>query len=368
MSERARTRFRRDSTRLFQQDNPLLPLSRIITESEFKTLERAVDQCCRALHAFLVDHYSGERRYEGAVIPKGEVDAMVARSGEAALFSTLKGQKHFRFIYGPDIIRRHDGSFRVLEDNTGAVGGLGDLVRAREIYETLLPDTAADIERTNDPRLFYDTLAQRFSTIASKTVPSTQDAAFVHYAIGAHLDDKEYQRVQRLFSERGITLVTPHKKDKKLVVERDGVYLVHKSAAGDEASRQRVGFVYVENEMQWVDWDHPAMKERALLDAANQLLSDTELHKKHRNRIEKALVADSSTHARDLVELDAAIKAANIYANPSSDPVISNTPWGRATRMGHSSSGKVNLGQNGSETVVMVVPDICRAQLRRLSY
>ena len=307
MSEKERAKFREETMREFRGRNAINPLPRILTESERNEVTKGARQRARALQAFLEDHYSGKQTYRNKVIPDSIIEELLDRTGERALepYLTKKESRKFRYIYGPDLIRDKEGTWRVLEDNLGYVGGMGDLLRARALWEKRMPEISAGLEKTNEPNQFYDQIIGRFQEQAKPKLSDT-GGAFVVWAPGNYGDSEEMD-LHDILKGRGATLVTPHTRNKKIVVKKDGAYLEIRNENGNVKLRKKIGFLYLNAEHTDFEWNHPALREKALLMEANDILDDKGVKKKKRAAVIKALERDPVTRKIDLVALEKAI-------------------------------------------------------------
>ena len=247
LSNEAKAAFARQTRTDFEGDNALIPLPRILTSSEFDFVAKGVEQRARALQELAKDHFSGTRRYE-EIIPPAVMEKILERTGEtryAELMGGIVGQ-NIRFLYGPDIIRDSRGVWRVIEDNHGYVGGRGDLVRAREVFEQRMPELAQTIPAQNNPAEFYDAIFERISKIEGV------DGEIVVLA-RPPFPDNENARMHRILQDRGATLVTPSGTS-KLVVEEEGVFLT------EGASKKKVGYIIIDDETVFYTGGHPVVR------------------------------------------------------------------------------------------------------------
>ncbi|GAC1431370.1 MAG: circularly permuted type 2 ATP-grasp protein [Ktedonobacteraceae bacterium] len=112
-------------------------LPRIITSSEWETIERGLTQRITALNLFLKDIY-----HEGRILAEG----LVPRS-------LVYSCKHFRremqglnvphdtyiSIIGSDLVRLPDGTFAVLEDNLRVPSGVSYMLANRQVMKNVFP-------------------------------------------------------------------------------------------------------------------------------------------------------------------------------------------------------------------------------------
>jgi hypothetical protein len=149
------------ANRMVQGDASFLPLVRVIPSAEYKLLSAGVKQRGLALRMFLADHFHGPRSYEAAgIVSAAEVNWIKSRYNP---FPPLREQ-NIQFWYAPDIIRTANGSFRVMEDNLGFVGGIGDLEALAAASSAL----GMPLIPSRSPKYFYEALLKRYGAEARK--------------------------------------------------------------------------------------------------------------------------------------------------------------------------------------------------------
>jgi uncharacterized circularly permuted ATP-grasp superfamily protein len=263
LSRDERQRLVRLTTRDFGGDNPLLPLPRVLSGDEAFTLRRGVEQRADALRLFLKDYYSGRREYAKAgVFPEGFLQKVLQRSFDVGMMGELDPDQ-IAFFYGPDIIRDAQGQFRVIEDNPGFVGGLGDLQIAKEIYEKRFPEVIAQVPESPDPKRFYDDVMNRFR---ARAVPKDGKIVFLRYphSFQADQEAKRLEQIMRGYGAETVVIPQPGRTyAKQLEVRSDGLYL--KSGRGPA---ERVGFVVIEGEAFDVDPSFKGYELRFLVEEA----------------------------------------------------------------------------------------------------
>ena len=116
-------------------------LPRIITGSEWKSVEEGIKQRLKALNLFLNDIYHDQHIIRDGIIP-------------AALIATCSGYNRevkdikvphsiYVHISGIDLIRGDQGQFYVLEDNLRTPSGVSYMLENREVTKRLFPDILA---------------------------------------------------------------------------------------------------------------------------------------------------------------------------------------------------------------------------------
>ncbi|MBT1698328.1 circularly permuted type 2 ATP-grasp protein [Fulvivirgaceae bacterium PWU4] len=113
-------------------------IPRIITGHEWDFIDRGIKQRLKALNLFLKDVYSEQFILKDGVVPVGLIYTCPHYLRE------MQGLKVPHDIYvhiaGIDLIRDHDGTFYVLEDNLRTPSGVSYMIENREITKRLFPD------------------------------------------------------------------------------------------------------------------------------------------------------------------------------------------------------------------------------------
>lgn len=295
-------RFLRESRVDFAGDNALDPLPRILTRGDYETLRQGVEQRGTALRMFLQDHYSGRKTYE-KVIPRDVLERIITRSGERGYEGVVRPE-NIAFPYGPDIIRDASGGWRVIEDNPGFIGGIGDLAKAQEILLKRMPEYKDALGIRNDPLEYYRTVVAR-----AKARAHPKGGRIVLYMTPPYADNED-RRIRKLFQDEGVVVVTPHTKN-QLVVREDGVYLKSPDRVGS-APLDKVGFVFINGEHKWIDATHPVSYETLLQFSAQELLEEKALDRRSRLALEAALVPDRASGRVQVSALEKALRESNL--------------------------------------------------------
>lgn len=244
LSDADKKRIRKQTEKDFTGDNALNPLPRILTEAEMNLLRTGVQQRIQALKRFLEDHYAGGRRYiRDGIIPAPVIDAILARH-PAPAEGVAVDPSNLAWIHGPDIFRLSDGSFTVVEDNIGYLGGIGDLILARESLLKRIPQYAPFLESSPAPERFYKNLLDRYKERA-KGGP----VVLLQY-VRNNVVDNEDLRVRKIYEDAGIdvVMINDSKRDdarlrKRLSIRKNGVYLERFDDRGKTLSAIRAGFI-----------------------------------------------------------------------------------------------------------------------------
>ncbi|MFC5282536.1 circularly permuted type 2 ATP-grasp protein [Pedobacter alpinus] len=139
---------------------PFDVVPRIITAAEWAYIESGIKQRLKALNLFLNDIYSNQFILKDKIIP---TDLIYSCEHYLREMQNLKVPHDiFVHISGIDIIRDHDGTFYVLEDNLRTPSGVSYMLENREITKRIFPDLLphnAVHTVTQYPQLLYKNLA-----------------------------------------------------------------------------------------------------------------------------------------------------------------------------------------------------------------
>jgi uncharacterized circularly permuted ATP-grasp superfamily protein len=261
--------FRRD----FRGDNAMHPMPRVMLESEVEMLRKGVSQRGEAIRRFLEDHFSGSKTYQQAsIFDSGALDRLFTRYFENTLDGKVDG-KSIAFVYGPDVIRGPDGGFYVIEDNHGFVGGMGDLITAREALFQRIPEYAKVLDVANNPAQFYDELVAMFKKIRRNKGPIVMLSPAL-----SQTSENEDIRLRKIMKERGVELVSPSSQN-KLVMEDGKAFLIKPTPSGGQR-KVEVGYIYLHGEPQFYTGTDGLYRERNLTEVAREYIENLELVKK----------------------------------------------------------------------------------------
>jgi uncharacterized circularly permuted ATP-grasp superfamily protein len=181
--------------RIFPYD--LLP--RIITASEWRTLERGLAQRLTAINMFLKDVYHDGRIFSERIVPRELVYSCRHYRRE------MRGVPVTRDIYvsvsGTDLVRLEDGRFVVLEDNLRVPSGVSYMIANRAVMKRVFP---ALFERYNVAPV-SDYGQALLSTLRALSPPNRPDPTFVVLTPG--VGNSAYFEHAFLAREMGIPLV-----------------------------------------------------------------------------------------------------------------------------------------------------------------
>jgi uncharacterized circularly permuted ATP-grasp superfamily protein len=274
LSKKDLERVDRKTTADFRGDNALSAVPRILVSSEYDgILKRGVDQRGRALRAFLEDYYRNGGH--PSFVTSGRMnqvvlDAIVSRSLELQYRNKID-PKSISALYGPDIVRDAHGVFRVVEDNTGFIGGMGDLEMALKSLTKNVKGLDGLAERA--PLDFYLKLVERYR---SRAVPSGGRLVVVQMPPYADFEDR---RFMSLMKRIGVDVVTPYTKG-KLEFDSSGAWY----RPDINAPRERVGFLYLNGEHCWLDMKNPLTEPVAITEYAKIVAENLESRARKRSK------------------------------------------------------------------------------------
>ena len=124
-----------------EADERLIPFDivpRVISASEWRRLQKGIEQRVRAMNAFLHDIYHRQDILRAGRIP----EALILNN--AAYCTQMVGHNPARSIYshiiGVDLVRVAENEFYVLEDNLRTPSGVSYMIENREAMMRLVPD------------------------------------------------------------------------------------------------------------------------------------------------------------------------------------------------------------------------------------
>ncbi len=192
---------------------PFDVIPRIITGTEWDTVEKGIRQRLKALNLFLKDIYHDQQIIKENIIPAALIASCPHYLREVHGIK-LPHDIHIH-ISGIDLIRGNDGKFYVLEDNLRTPSGVSYMLENREVTKRIFPEmfSANNVRPISDyPLKLYNVLLQLASThISNPTVvlltPGIYNSAYYEHSF--------------LARQMGISLV----EGRDLVVDDHKVYM-----------------------------------------------------------------------------------------------------------------------------------------------
>lgn len=134
-------------------------IPRIITSTEWFFIEKGIKQRLKALNLFLKDVYSNQFIIKDQIVPIDVIYSCPHFLRE--MHNVNVPHDIYIHIAGIDLIRDHDGTFYVLEDNLRTPSGVSYMLENREITKRLFPDLIPQCgvrSVTEYPALLYKNL------------------------------------------------------------------------------------------------------------------------------------------------------------------------------------------------------------------
>ncbi len=110
-----KTLFQKSKT-LLSNDYPVHPMPRILTGSEFRTLQLGVKQRAEAIRAFLMDYYSFGKQWK-KVIPPTVLHSITGQADHKGTLDPWKWESKYRFQRFCDACASSKGSVRSAQRN-----------------------------------------------------------------------------------------------------------------------------------------------------------------------------------------------------------------------------------------------------------
>ncbi len=188
-------------------------IPRIITASEWQTIETGVHQRVQALNLFLWDVYHDQKILADGVVPRQLVLGNIGYCAAMQGFDVPLGT--YVHICGTDIVRDAAGQFLVLEDNARTPSGVSYVIENRHLSQRVLNDLMTGLNvRSVDG--YGMRLHQAMSEIAP---PGVLDPGVVLLSPGIY--NSAYFEHVFLAREMGVPLV----EGRDLTVDDRGVWM-----------------------------------------------------------------------------------------------------------------------------------------------
>ena len=161
-------------------------IPRVITGSDWQTIDRGLKQRVHALNLFIADVYGERRIVKAGVIPESLIASATSYLPACEGLTPPKGI--YCHIVGTDLVRDRDGQFYVLEDNLRCPSGVSYVLENRQVMKRTFPQVFEKLRvRPVDmyPSKLLETL-QHVSPTASPTVvvltPGIHNSAYFEHS------------------------------------------------------------------------------------------------------------------------------------------------------------------------------------------
>ena len=188
-----------DDDRGTERAFPFDPVPRIITAPEWSHVESGLRQRVRALNAFLGDVYGDQEILRDGVVPANLV--LDNPNYRPMMRGVVPPHGVWTHIVGTDLIRDHNGTFRVLEDNLRNPSGVSYMLVNRDVTARSFPG----LLRTHGVRPIRHYTIDLLATLSSMSPRDVDDPTVVLLTPGQF--NSAYYEHSYLAQQMGIELV-----------------------------------------------------------------------------------------------------------------------------------------------------------------
>ena len=141
-------------------------IPRVLSPSEWASLDRGLRQRVGALNAFLADIYGPQECLKAGVVPPD----LILRNAHYRLEVAGRAPPHDVHVHiaGVDIVRTGEDRFHVLEDNVRTPSGVSYMLENREAMLRLFPELFGD-QRVAPVETYTDSLLATLRSVAPET-------------------------------------------------------------------------------------------------------------------------------------------------------------------------------------------------------
>ncbi len=189
-----------------EQFFPFDPIPRVISHTDFASLEKGLRQRVDALNLFLDDIYHEKHIIADGIIPE---DFIYLSSGYLPQCEGITPRNHiYSHISGIDLVQQKDGSWYVLEDNLRIPSGASYPLIARELTRIASPKTFSEntiVDNRDYAKLLRSTMDYvNCGGIRAILTPGRYNAAYFEHSYLAELTDSVLVQPEELFVEDNI--------------------------------------------------------------------------------------------------------------------------------------------------------------------
>ncbi|MBM3752876.1 MAG: circularly permuted type 2 ATP-grasp protein [Acidobacteria bacterium] len=174
-------------------------LPRIITNAEWRVIERGLEQRIRALNEFLRDIYNEGRILNEGIVPREMIYSCKHFRREMRGIPVPKNV--YVTVVGTDLIRLPNGEFCVLEDNLRVPSGVSYMLTSRQVMKRVFPE----LFQTCDVRSIDHYAQALLATLSSQAPDGRGDPTVVLLSPGVY--NSAYFEHSFLARQMGVQLV-----------------------------------------------------------------------------------------------------------------------------------------------------------------
>ncbi|MCA9053105.1 MAG: circularly permuted type 2 ATP-grasp protein [Planctomycetaceae bacterium] len=184
-------------------------IPRVVSQTEWATVERGLKQRIRALNLFLDDIYGPQKILRDGVVPRELI--LTAKTYRKQCEGLRPPKGVWTHVTGTDLVRHKDGKFYVLEDNLRCPSGVSYVLENRELMKRVLPEAfhGTSIAPVEDyPEQLLKTLLETAPDDCSKPTaalltPGVYNSAYFEHSFLAQQMGIELVSGRDLFVEDG---------------------------------------------------------------------------------------------------------------------------------------------------------------------
>ncbi|MFT8322646.1 MAG: circularly permuted type 2 ATP-grasp protein [Bacillus sp. (in: firmicutes)] len=135
---------------------PFDPLPRIISQKDWKMIDKGLKQRVKALNCFLEDVYNDQNILKDKVVPRDLI--VTSPHFYHQVYGVKVPEQNHVFIAGIDLIRDDKGNYLVLEDNIRNPSGLSYVFQNRFIMRKIFPELFKEYELQSLDNYLYEML------------------------------------------------------------------------------------------------------------------------------------------------------------------------------------------------------------------
>ncbi len=229
----------KNSSKIGSDNRYLIPHPKMINQEQMERLQGGTAQRLRAILAFQKDIEEKEFKIlNSGIISLKILERIAKKAGlEKQELMDLKQRNNIGFYYAPDIVLGSDGNFKVLEDNIGYAGGMGDAMQSRLDLLKLAPEYSSILENHGEG------FAKKLSVLLrSEAQPRDGELVLI-----APSNQESYNRYYiEQVEAAGIHVVSENKRNGKSISVIDGVPFLIVEKSG-QSQKLRIGSVMIRN-------------------------------------------------------------------------------------------------------------------------
>ena len=189
-----------------EQFFPFDPIPRVISSTDFKSIEKGLVQRVNALNEFLFDIYHDKNIVKDGVIPEDFI--YISKGYLAQCEGITPKNKIYSHISGIDLVQAKDNNWYILEDNLRIPSGASYPLIARDLTRIADPGAFSEntiVDNRNYAKLLKETMAySNCGGISAILTPGRYNAAYFEHSYLAENTGAVLVQNDELFVEENI--------------------------------------------------------------------------------------------------------------------------------------------------------------------